>query len=95
MGESSAGGLEGIVGELKVQPPAHTAVGEVQMSLLLTEAWHHAGGTRAAASGGVGGIAVLLLGTGDGGTPGCLWAALSPSPGWRLRCIRSSSSTMQ
>lgn len=37
-----------IIGEVKVQPPAHTAVGKVRMLLLVTKAWHCPGGTRAA-----------------------------------------------
>lgn len=39
-----------VTGEIKVQPPAHTAVSEVQMLLLVTKAWPCAGGTRAMCS---------------------------------------------
>lgn len=39
-----------VTGEIKVQTPAHTAVSEVQTLLLVTKAWHCAGGTRAVCS---------------------------------------------
>lgn len=58
-----------VTGEIKVQPPAHMAVSEVQMPLLPGPVLV---GQDQSAPGGV--DAVLVM-----GTPGCSWAVL---PAW-------------
>lgn len=78
--------------ELKVQPPARTAAGEVRMLLLFTEAWNCAGGTRAAAPGEVGGTAVFRALGMEELLVACGQRCHLPQGGG---CTRSSSSTMQ